>query len=255
MVKAAFRLAALAMTGMLAARAANAQEVNARGSAYNVGWSNSTFANASALYGAWYVLSPSAFSDSTFDISILSNAQNFKYLQSPGVTVNSSAPSLPYQATTTAVYSSDGTAAGYWGWEYNTTAASGQPLSYGELGGLPTLNFDVGGSDIGPYSPGIGYYVYVALPGDWTTPGTSTGDYIFNSVADGFSAPTFTYSAGVTVVETFDTNFTGGSPDLKFTLIGSAVPEPSTWAMMLLGFAGLGFAVFRRSSRNPATTV
>lgn len=29
----------------------------------------------------------------------------------------------------------------------------------------------------------------------------------------------------------------------------SAVPEPSTWAMMLLGFAGLGFA-FRRSRRK-----
>jgi hypothetical protein len=27
----------------------------------------------------------------------------------------------------------------------------------------------------------------------------------------------------------------------------ASVPEPSTWAMMLLGFAGLGFA-FRRSS-------
>jgi hypothetical protein len=31
----------------------------------------------------------------------------------------------------------------------------------------------------------------------------------------------------------------------------AAVPEPSTWAMMLLGFAGLGFA-FRRSQRNAA---
>ena len=26
----------------------------------------------------------------------------------------------------------------------------------------------------------------------------------------------------------------------------SPVPEPSTWAMMLLGFAGLGFAAYRR---------
>jgi hypothetical protein len=25
------------------------------------------------------------------------------------------------------------------------------------------------------------------------------------------------------------------------------VPEPSTWAMMLLGFAGLGFAGYRRT--------
>jgi PEP-CTERM motif len=27
----------------------------------------------------------------------------------------------------------------------------------------------------------------------------------------------------------------------------SAVPEPSTWAMMLIGFAGIGFVVYRRS--------
>ena len=27
----------------------------------------------------------------------------------------------------------------------------------------------------------------------------------------------------------------------------SAVPEPSTWAMMLLGFAGLGFFGYRRT--------
>ena len=28
--------------------------------------------------------------------------------------------------------------------------------------------------------------------------------------------------------------------------VGSAVPETSTWAMMLMGFAGLGFAGYRR---------
>jgi PEP-CTERM motif len=31
----------------------------------------------------------------------------------------------------------------------------------------------------------------------------------------------------------------------------AAVPEPSTWAMMLLGFAGVGFMAYRRKS-NPA---
>jgi len=40
---------------------------------------------------------------------------------------------------------------------------------------------------------------------------------------------------------------------LGFTLIGSAVPEPSTWAMLLLGFAGLGYAAYRR--RPIAATV
>jgi PEP-CTERM motif len=33
--------------------------------------------------------------------------------------------------------------------------------------------------------------------------------------------------------------------DLAFGSIGGAVPEPSTWAMMLIGFAGLGFAAYR----------
>jgi hypothetical protein len=33
----------------------------------------------------------------------------------------------------------------------------------------------------------------------------------------------------------------------------TAVPEPSTWAMMLLGFAGLGFVGYRRGKRGSAT--
>jgi hypothetical protein len=32
-----------------------------------------------------------------------------------------------------------------------------------------------------------------------------------------------------------------------FTLVGGAVPEPSTWAMLLLGFAGLGYAGYRKA--------
>ena len=38
-------------------------------------------------------------------------------------------------------------------------------------------------------------------------------------------------------------------------ILGPAVPEPSTWAMMLLGFAGLGFAGYRRAKRGGATCV
>jgi hypothetical protein len=41
---------------------------------------------------------------------------------------------------------------------------------------------------------------------------------------------------------------TGGTP-LKLTI--STVPEPATWAMMLLGFAGLlGFAAFLRTTKE-----
>jgi hypothetical protein len=34
--------------------------------------------------------------------------------------------------------------------------------------------------------------------------------------------------------------------------MGSSVPEPSTWAMMMLGFVGLGYAAFRRSAKAHA---
>ena len=46
-----------------------------------------------------------------------------------------------------------------------------------------------------------------------------------------------------------------GSSTVQYQIFGdpvlgvSSVPEPATWAMMLLGFAGLGFSAFRRSYR------
>ena len=51
-------------------------------------------------------------------------------------------------------------------------------------------------------------------------------------------------------LQTFD-NFT--IDNLSFGV--SAVPEPSTWAMMILGFAGVGFMAYRRkegAQRNAA---
>jgi PEP-CTERM motif len=48
----------------------------------------------------------------------------------------------------------------------------------------------------------------------------------------------------------------GGAPfptfNAVFSLTGNVVPEPSTWAMMLLGFAGLGFAAYLRAGRLAA---
>ena len=31
----------------------------------------------------------------------------------------------------------------------------------------------------------------------------------------------------------------------------AAVPEPSTWIMMIAGFAGLGFGMYRRKGKGP----
>jgi hypothetical protein len=69
-------------------------------------------------------------------------------------------------------------------------------------------------------------------------------------------------------LETFDFTANATSELLSFLAVGSpannlppfalldgvsltAVPEPSTWAMMLAGFGGLGFAAYRRRRRTP----
>jgi hypothetical protein len=53
---------------------------------------------------------------------------------------------------------------------------------------------------------------------------------------------------------TFGTTLTADGPGgFGFDLaMGGAVPEPSTWAMMLVGFAGLGFAGHRSTKRRAA---
>jgi hypothetical protein len=47
--------------------------------------------------------------------------------------------------------------------------------------------------------------------------------------------------------------FTSHSGTVTFGLTGSitAVPEPATWAMMLLGLLGIGFPGFRRTRNLP----
>jgi len=39
--------------------------------------------------------------------------------------------------------------------------------------------------------------------------------------------------------------------DGSFSWSITGVPESSTWAMLLVGFAGLGFAGYRQSKRAP----
>jgi hypothetical protein len=47
---------------------------------------------------------------------------------------------------------------------------------------------------------------------------------------------------------TIDT-FTGLANTRPFDPVVAAVPEPSTWAMMILGFAGVGFMTYRRRNK------
>ena len=246
--------AALIVAGALASGAAEAQQVVSRTSDYTVTWSNSAFADTTAFYSASYAYGPSAFSKYDFSLYLLSNAQSLAYYHGGGVTISpSTAPSAPYASPDDVLITDNGTD-GSWGFSYNTAASPGLPVTYGKVGELPTLNFDVGGFDDTGFT--FGYYTYVYLPGDWTTSGAGPGDYVYHSVAAGFSTPTFTYdpSSNTTTVFTYDYSFTGHGtgPNLQFTLVGTVAPEPATWTMMLFGFASLSLAGWRASRKSTA---
>jgi len=87
---------------------------------------------------------------------------------------------------------------------------------------------------------------------NWLTGGTLLIDF--------GPAQTFTYSGGSFQLAINDvrltTSFLDGDDSANLTGTFSnitsvaAVPEPSTWAMMILGFCGMGFMAYRRRSQT-----
>ncbi len=81
--------------------------------------------------------------------------------------------------------------------------------------------------------------------------GTATplGSMLFNSIGSGTQTSFLNSGAGpYSVTEEYIITATG-SGDASSTIVVS-VPEPSTWAMMILGFAGVGFMAYRRKSKS-----
>jgi PEP-CTERM motif len=134
---------------------------------------------------------------------------------------------------------------------------------------LPSINFE----DTGPVNTGV-VHVYSGITGPsnfgsggFTAASSGSGDRVgidnegtvlfvpLDYVSDSPLLDTSTYagktfsSLGVTP-GTYEWTW-GSGANQNFTLvIGTVVPEPSTWAMMLIGFAGLGFMGMRRSGRR-----
>jgi hypothetical protein len=69
---------------------------------------------------------------------------------------------------------------------------------------------------------------------------------------DTFEFPTGTTSFAISglspIGEPFPLQLAFNTPTASFDVTVASVPEPSTWAMMILGFAFLGYAGYRRSS-------
>jgi len=66
---------------------------------------------------------------------------------------------------------------------------------------------------------------------------------------------TFIADSTSTTLQFFDATLVGGGANwaLDTVSVTDGVPEPSTWAMMILGFAGIGFMAYRRTSASALT--
>jgi hypothetical protein len=107
--------------------------------------------------------------------------------------------------------------------DFAVNALASDPVAFLELvtdsGTVDQFNMGAGG---GPFADGL-------LQFTTATPFTT-------ATLNAFSTPGF------------QTLFAIDNLDLTETPV-AAVPEPSTWAMMLLGFAGVGFMAYRRKSK------
>ncbi len=96
----------------------------------------------------------------------------------------------------------------------------------------------------------------------------SAGDYYISYAGINMAIPGWTFGQGETFVQTYGYGDTDpaadlddspyiydqyGAFDLAGTPPGAATPLPSTWTMLIAGFAGLGFFAYRGTKKNAAS--
>jgi uncharacterized protein (TIGR03118 family) len=113
------------------------------------------------------------------------------------------------------------------------------PSGFGQFGGdLLVGNFSFVASEINAFDPITGAFIgSIPIDAGTNSPG-GLWSLIFGNGGSGGDPNTLYFTDGI-----------NGEMDGLFGSI-SAVPEPSTWAMLLLGFAGVGFLAYRRRNQT-----
>jgi hypothetical protein len=114
-----------------------------------------------------------------------------------------------------------------------------------------TWNAFAGGwyDDSGTGNPGVGNVVSFGA-----MQAANPGATIVNQSGNGLGGVRFGVGLASTTdnfngyVDNFTIGISGANTTFNFDPL-TAVPEPSTWAMMILGFAGIGFTAYRRKSK------
>lgn len=106
------------------------------------------------------------------------------------------------------------------------------------LSGIQPGNFLFARKDVGNLPGAAQNTDLIPPPGTWELE-TVSGIFNGSATANGFGYVSLDGYGGNGDTVLFD----------QVSVSVSAVPEPSTWAMMILGFAGVGFMAYRRKSK------
>ena len=103
-----------------------------------------------------------------------------------------------------------------------------------------------GNSGVYTGSSSIALQINGATVGTYTNSNVTVGDVNWEQFTYDFAA-TGT-STGLAFLNATSGDNYAGLDDVSITTLASAVPEPSTWVMMILGFCGLGRLAYRRQN-------
>ena len=114
------------------------------------------------------------------------------------------------------------------------------PNYTGSIGGWTYIGTNVPGTPDPDTNPPYQDPYEADFDAAWASPYASHGEWLITQPG--------AYEVTVSVDEN-EPGYSGQGGILGYRLV-AVVPEPSTWAMMLLGFMGLGYAGYRRAKRN-----
>lgn len=240
--------AAFALAAGLASEADAAIVQSGRTAAFGLSYSDAQFDNALLSRTVTFIYPAQAPFNFGATATLGPNASNFSNFAGGGLSVGPVTGSNPYHFNG----SSNG-AAGFWGWSWDLTPVTPSSFELDTSGAHPELIFKLNPTASGAAVVNQDTVVLAVLPGDWSKSGTSPGEHELLGFDPAFTLmQDFVYDAAskTTTVEVEDKTYGSGQQiNLNFVLFGgaaAAVPEPGTWALMLLGVALAGASVRRR---------
>jgi len=249
-------IAVVLASSVLSVGAASAQVFTERDTTYQLNTTGG-LANTTTNYDNVITLPNGGGNQIGGTLTFRTGAQNMVIDTTGAVTTTYTVPPLGTPSEVGDIVNGDGTPGSntggtfHFAYDLNNGPDFGASFTVSEvLSGHNVLHFSGGGT--GLLDQGGIFVDNIFISGDWSASGLFAGAHTGLTFDPSFTLINdFVYLANIdaTLLTISNGSYTV-DPNINFYLVGDrvggAVPEPATWAMMLIGFGGLGAAMRRR---------